>query len=791
MIRLTLNASSDKAIHLFNKPIVLIGNDHQQADLFLPCSEIENVHLKIIVQDSSYFLINSVNDPFAALNGKPFGKQLIKTGDVITLQNIEILFEVLQSTGCIEKKSENETDPLIPLLEQKITTQEEKGCVLLKPDKEKFDALINFEFPFEEEFELLQNKDNFEAPSHQVHEKNPLKNQKNDLNVDKSYDFDRAENETILKKTTSLKDDYLRYLDDDLQRKSSTNEPSHLYLAWKLILLFIFSLFAIAGMIGTIIYFTASDKAEAQETKAAQAVADIAIALKYAQINNLKPSNQNWSDVIFLKSNLRAILPASFSYANEMDAQGKFNLFPYNLRIYTSSDLSHFLLIAQPAPSVFQWLIPKSVILVDSAAMELRIVKDLRDLNRLLANTNPMDGVNGKAISNLVKEGSLIPLSILAKEAKLPELALPENAFSYLKEADNYIYNAPRYFNLGQKLIQNATLLSTTKGSSQDVASFKKQVDLLSKMNSLILYSSQGELGAKTAKQGFDTFSGNSKISFGFIEFNQNGKIKTALLLNSEATPPVATKMEKREDFRNIALSDHSVDANHPIYIQLKALLSARETELTPLANSLKETIDKEMRLPTSQFHTEFQDLFHQYLMINAKHKGEIKEKLATLYQEYEDVPIDQFILFANESGCGMLLQQNNPTFVLADENCELNFETLLANIELTKSLIELDNFIHIASSWLTFDYIKEPEKLIKYQNRLRNQVLQQIEKMLFSNKKHLNVDQLSNDEIDALKHLLSYERIIKPEERDYFLEEFNLLLRHEEKESSIQEKAT
>ncbi len=148
------------------------------------------------------------------------------------------------------------------------------------------------------------------------------------------------------------------------------------------------------------------------------------MALVHAQLNHLKPHNHNWFDVDFLKNNLKAILPDSSSYASQIDAQGQFNCCPYTLRTYTNCDLSHFLLIAQPGPNLLNWLIPQSLIIVDSSLMELRVLKDAKSLNRLLANSDPLDGMSGKEITSLIKQGSLIRLTTLASESGHLDFAL-------------------------------------------------------------------------------------------------------------------------------------------------------------------------------------------------------------------------------------------------------------------------------------------------------------------------------------------------------------------------------
>lgn len=779
MIRLTFNAHSDPEIHLFNKSMILLGSDSNHVDLTLPGSAIQPVHLKIIEQNGFPILINCANDPFVSINGHPFGKKLLNSGDVILVHHLPILFENLKA----EKEGEIELNKEEALaIDYQIKKQQEKAAPQevssAKGDSSHFSS---FALPFEKEVEALKEeelqKTSLEAYIKQL--ESSQETSKATLSVS-----------TEQKKSRSLKDDYLRDLEDDRHGESGPfshlSEPSHLYQAWKWILLFIFSLLTVSGAVGTIIYFSVSDKKEAQETKAAQAVADIAIALTHAQLNQSKPHNHHWSDADFLKSNLKTILPDISSYASQIDAQGQFHCCPYNLRIYTNSDLSHFLLIAQPAPNLFYWIIPQSTIVVDSNLMELRTVKDLRTLNRLLTNADPLEGVNGEEITEMVKQGALIRLSNLATDSGNFDFA-PPKALAWVRPgAENLIYNAPRYYRLGQNLCKKAINLSTSKGSSQEVTALKEDVKNFSWLNHLILYSDQGKKSSLLMRQGFLMFAPSDKFLFGYVLFSAQGKIHQAHLLKDEEEGKEATFLTKDDmiayqspevsikDENNKKSVEHSiVDSNHPIYIQLQSLALARENELKPLLSALITLLKQETQIPRSQFQIEFQNLSHSYLMANAKYKQSIKASIEALYHQYEDIPIDQFLQFIKRLNLDQLIQHEGVMLTAVDENVQQNMDSLFFQIEKSKSLTELDNLIYLANHWLQFDYLKDPQELIRYQNLLRNQLLKQLEFFLLSPK---DPPLVKAEDKEVLQHILFQERLIKPEERDFFLEEFEFL---------------
>lgn len=754
MIRLTLNAKSDPEIHLFNKSTILIGTDSSHVDLLLAGSSILPIHLIITEQDGAYYAINETNDPFVLIDDQPFKKKILQNGAQILIHEIEIHFEHLPA----------QVDQILP---------EES---VIAPEAEQ---LLNLDLSFENEVEAFKdgewdhdNLDRFlkeDSPP-------PKQEQKEERKV-----------------SASLKDDYLRELDDDNPNHadafSSANDSSHLYQAWKWILLFIFTTISLSGIVGSIIFYSLSDKTEAQETKVAQGVADIAMALTHAHLHYKKPHNQNWSDVDFLKTNLQDLLPNSSSYASQIDGLGQFHYCPYNLRVYTNSDLSRFLLIAQPAPGLFYNLIPKSIIILDSESMELRSFKDLRTINRLLANTNPLDGVNGKEIFSSVKQGKLIRLSTLANESGHSDFAPPKNLAWIKPGAENAVYNAPRYYRLSQSLLQKAVALSTSKASSQEVTTLKQEAAHFSRLSNLILYS-DSKKSAILSKQSLALFAPSQDFLFGHLLFDNQGAIHQVQLLKDEDLKGVVSLPSQDSKSEFIAMSqpeikrdlqekanhpdNQLVDVNHPIYIQLNALVTTRENELRPLSAALYNLLNEELDTPKAHFQTEFQNLFHTYMLTNSRHKHLIKETIINLYHQYEDMPVTQYMAFIKDLQLNHLILQRDDTLSLIDENCTQNLENICSNIKESQSLLELDNLVHIAFTWLNFDYLKDPRDLIKYQNLLRNHVLEQLNDFILTRKKSIVI--VEGDK-ETLKHILDHERLIKPDEKDFFLTEFDELM--------------
>lgn len=746
MIRLTLHPHSNPEIHLFNKSSLCIGSASSGNDLSLPNSSLKAEHLKIVEEKGACFLINIANDPFSSVNGRPFGKKLLRTGDIISTGQEEILFEQLPKAGSPIKESSPESVILSTPL------------VSCQADDQTTQPFMDFVLPFEKDVSAFADHEMSTLSNTLLKEESAPKTNKGPAAIDRA-------------KMPHLKDDYLREFDDENQNRridpqATSTGTTDLGQAWRWVMVFAISVIAIAGTIGLFVYLNISDKTELQETQAAEGVSDIAMALTRAQILHLKPHNQNWSDIEFLRTNLKAFALQNNSSAADIDSQGQFRSVPYSLRIYTSSDLSRFLLIAQPAPSLLHWLIPKSAIVVDSRAMELKTLKDLRTLNRLLANSDPLEGNNGQEIAALVKQGHSIPLTSLHGDYQAPEaLSMAEPG------ATNLIYNAPRYYRLSQPMIQKAIAL-TSGGTSQQVSALKQEADSFARLQNLVLYVPEGKTAALLARQGLKTFAPAGKMWIGLIDISPEGRIQSTQIL--EESPLLVAS-----DLPELAANDlpptaQTQDSNHPLFIQLSALAQARTAELRPISNAMKTLLVKDLERPQPALPAEMDTLLKRYKDITLAQDQHILESMEALFTKYDDVPLATFILFIKKLGFDHLIPQDEDSFCLGDENCQQNFDTLFTYIDTAKTPTDLEYTVSIASSWLTFDYIHDANKLLRYQTILRNALLARLEKWLLSAQQHLAFKELSPQDDEALHRLLADEKLVRSEERLFFLEEFS-----------------
>ena len=553
-------------------------------------------------------------------------------------------------------------------------------------------------------------------------------------------------------------------------------------LSRKTVTFFLLFILFFCSFISLLAYINFSSKRAADELKSAQAVSDIAMALTRAQLSHIKPSNQNWLDEGFIKASLQETIPAMDSYALSIDAQGKFSCCPYVMRIYTDRNLDRFLIIAQPQSGILSEIFPKSIIILDSSLMELRVFKDIRRLNRLLAKADPLENAGSSEIKLLMKEGKLITPAYIAEKSKQADFAPPKSVAWTDPGIENFVFNSPRYYRLAEQLIEQAVKVSKEKAGSAEVAKLKKNVQEFSKLKGLILYSKDASL-AEDAKKSIELYAPTDSFLFGYLELKDGVPIKSYMLeKNSEKELALASDVNAVVQEEKVAVEDESssekeieleVDANHPIYIRLKALTMSRENELRPLSSAIYTKLARELECPSNSFHTEFQNLFHTYLVTNNRHKQIIKEEVFSLFKQYDKMPIGQFLAFLNRVKLGYLVKQAGNNINIVEENCLQNLQSLFRYIQKCQSIVELDNLIQIALSWITFDYIKDAEDLVKYQNMLRNNTLDQLNSFILSNSKLIP---LKPDDKEILFNILDNERLVKEDEKEFFIAEFENL---------------
>ena len=93
MIKLTINSETSPIVHAFTKNTVTLGSGSSpEVDIILNEAGVEPIHLKFQEQDGLFLIQNVAKDPFATVNGMPFGKRILNNKDIIQIGKTLIEF---------------------------------------------------------------------------------------------------------------------------------------------------------------------------------------------------------------------------------------------------------------------------------------------------------------------------------------------------------------------------------------------------------------------------------------------------------------------------------------------------------------------------------------------------------------------------------------------------------------------------------------------------------------------------------------------------------------------------
>lgn len=613
----------------------------------------------------------------------------------------------------------------------------------------------------------------------------------------------------------SLKDYYLSEYDDIAESNPSaashtTSTIPKILLSvqnWIIYLKMVAVFIIIALIILSLIYLWMTDQSDKEEISASKGVADVAMALTYAQIKNIHPQNQNWSDPEFIKNNLMAILPSRhFSHA-DFDTHGQFTNCPYLLRIYTSGDLSQFLVIAQPAPSVLQWLIPKSTIMVDSHAMEMRKTKDLKSLNRLLVSANTLDGTSAVEVSHLVRQGEPIHLISLVNQTENLGFSPPKALALMRPGAENLIYNAPRYFSLSEEVMKKSLDLIEKPAGSHEVVRLQQELTALKKLNDVVFYISGGIQNAIHAQKALAMLSPKEKFIIAYLQINGKGQVTNSHLLIDDtlqeavisesakpmplhSTKPIiptehppetnsvdATEPQPQESVTPLPQRSE-VDEDNPLFLQFSALNVCRQQALRPINEEILSILNQETQSSQKNFETKIKQLLTKYIEVNNEQQAKIQRKIDGIYRENPHVSASQFFHLAKVAGIRQPLMDyldHLKKMQYAPEFTQEKLDEHLQRIEKASNWQNFEQEVAELVEILSLERIPDEETVIAFQNATRSRIIQKLNQFILS-PEHPQVLQAFDSEYRyTLIHILSMGWITDPDTYDFYLNEFDL----------------
>lgn len=850
MIKLVVNPHKEPTRHIFNKPVVIIGDSKRHnVDLSFSQENLEPIHVKIEEQNGRFIATNEAHDPFVTLNGIPFGKKFIFPNDILEIGSTQIQVEELV-IGTQKDRGVIDTAKELPELLDRVLMQKSKEAVKNAQGVSSAD-LAGSEIFFDDDkldFNLEQELEQLDKWFKGTDQPDPTSSGGSDLNADitreKNEFFNEpvdqpAENEENNRNSATpfqseqsnisakqpvasspppykqtIKDLYFKDAEDSDQQDAipaaRVEQPAVTGTTdWHTIWTILFGIVAVITLIALLLYANASGKSEDEELRTAESVADVAMALAYAQLNNIVPQNQNWSDPEFLKNNLTAALSSQYPAFVHIDSHGQFINSPYLLRIYTDSDLSNFLIIAQPVPNLLHWLIPRSTIIVYSKDMELRKTLDLKTLNRILINSS-LDGAAANEVSLVASKAKPIDLSSISKRQQKLGFSPPKALALMRPGAENKIYNAPRYHRFGESVLIKALALSENKEDTNEILLLKNEIDTLKRYPDFVMYSSKGMKSAIEAQKALAVFDSDTQFLIAYLQYNTQGAVQSSHLLmdnsprelaEAEIQTPLEKKSFREEESpwernenkgrnleKSVSRSISEDDVTHPLFFQLSSLSASRQQALKPISREIIALLETENRLSLREFEENLQELSQKYLVALAAEEVRITKAITVLYQEYPNMSLLEFTHYVSAAGLDTQTLDNLKSQVeklaLKGTSKEI-IDQQLEKIDNSISLKELEIEVLRANALFVLENVPNPDLVIDLQNKTRNATLKKIDTFILSQNSNLPADAYNEENVARVERILRNAWIRNPEEIEYYLNEFKLLVNSEQEESA------
>ncbi|MBJ7448797.1 MAG: hypothetical protein JHC93_00375 [Parachlamydiales bacterium] len=431
MIKLTLNPYLEATPFSTSKKKVLIGSDGN-VDLAIGTdAAFLKEPIEIVQSDGQYFLQVNDFDSSITLNGQPvLSKEKIISGDRLYIGNAELLFEQVDA-------QEDLSD-----------WQHLSAYFDHSKDDEKIhlsDAEID---------ELLKQLEDI-----QQHDESPVSKQELNKERQKLIVDDAVDSLTPLKTSNSL-------------------FPKG-----------IFFLFLLLFCLSSASYLFIKRENVKNELDAARGIADLSMVLTHAKLQHVQvfgPMNQQ-----IMEQHINAVLSPAYRHLSSLTNLGHLKNSEYDLRLISTNDMSHTVLVAIPKETLFQRIIPKSAFIIDSKTMEVCRTDDTSQWELLLNGKETLDEYSPGDIENLIKAAERLPLTFL-DGGRLENGFAPPNTSDH-SQLEHHIYNAPRYYMFTKPLLEQAIALNKSPNHElHEVASLLHMINGYSSLPNLIVYSPEG-----------------------------------------------------------------------------------------------------------------------------------------------------------------------------------------------------------------------------------------------------------------------------------------------------------
>jgi hypothetical protein len=437
--------------------------------------------------------------------------------------------------------------------------------------------------------------------------------------------------------------------------------------------------------------------------------------------------------------------------------------------------------------------------------MEIRKIYDLKTINRLLVNASTLDVKDDKELMALIDKGELIPLSDLVTKSENQGFSPPKTLAMMHPGAENYVYNAPRYYPLGENFIDQMIAIFDRPSSSHDIMIVQQELNVLNRFPHLLLYTSKGIEHAMQAQKALMMLAPSEKFILAYTQVTNKGKIaNTHILLDEFADAQkdlvmddeiAFTDVQKRKTHGSIAgdlaagvnregntdegkQHESSGNMSNPFLLQLNALVSSRTLTLKPISDEIEGLIATHTQNWNPQFASLYAKAQEKYAKVDEEQKEKIIKAMGTLVQEHKHLPAERFVQYVTEAKATPYFQGYLESIKAQEGALEETKKVIVKTfreIAASISWTSLEESVTKTSDMLNFSMVPDDTMLIQYQNELSSRVIQKLNQLLLSSDLSLTPESFTSETHETLVRILQAAWIEDPETQQFYLSEFDM----------------
>lgn len=535
------------------------------------------------------------------------------------------------------------------------------------------------------------------------------------------------------------------------------------------------------------------------ELAVARGVADLGMALKGASI--AAKMQEQPVPAFYEKKNtsqyLSAVLPKVYLNSTLVKPDGTVSAPNYHVKVLTGQDISHFLLIAYPDPSWWDYFSNAQVLVLHSEDMRIYRTSDIESWEDLLRDKTSLIGVSSRSIEETSLQAAVVLLSSLENDSKNLGYAPPLQLGREFPMAKNRVYNAPRYYPFPANFIELAVKLVSGDGKMEDIKTLEIQGQALSGMDDYVLYDSVDKTNALVAKAAVDMLVPRASVAVGLVELSpRNAAVDQAVLLtgeeilafNSTFSPAFPQEpifaVEEEEEFVEPIVEKElpPPQASDPLSQFAYDLAKERKEKLQPIAEELGLLLKQNATEELPNFDERYQELSLLYDEAREQEELRIRGELERLYQQMVEAGEDPRrlieVLEANHLAPMMPTELAERAQEIQRQKTTKNIIAELEKIRAVKTLPQLTELTGEIASVLNDSYFPDPMELVRLKNDFRFQVLDRVRTFLLAPRPDLlKASELQRNQRKLLEKALTDANVSEVDELGYYLREFDLLM--------------